>query len=165
MYSSRPCPAPIHLYLCCSGCLRQDERVSPEELDPLTAQLLAQLWEWAVAMFGAKPSASLWAAIDRRRSRKLSYQSFVQEMSQLGFKGRLKTVTRWREGFSRSAVASLGCTSSTWKTGCELVLPAPACTESRGHGPTFRRTRPDKRRPWAGGRGACVDLVGGEAWA
>lgn len=66
-----------------------------EELDPLTAQLLAQLWEWAVAMFGAKPSASLWAAIDRRRSRKLSYQSFVQEMSQLGFKGRLKTVTRW----------------------------------------------------------------------
>lgn len=66
-----------------------------EELDPQCAQLLAQFRDWAIHMFGNKPAAELWKALDLRDRRKLTGNQFIHELRRLGFNTRPKTLTKW----------------------------------------------------------------------
>lgn len=68
-----------------------------EELDPQSAQLLAQFKEWAVTHWGLKPASAMFNALDRKHRRKLSYAQFVEECEALGFQHsrRAKNLAVW----------------------------------------------------------------------
>jgi len=66
-----------------------------EELDPGCAQLLAQFKEWGTSLFGDRPSAALFNALDRGRRRKLSYAQFVEECEARGFTRKVKSLAMW----------------------------------------------------------------------
>lgn len=66
-----------------------------EELDPQCAQLLAQFQDWAVQTYGPRPSTKLFAAWDKRKRKKLTYEIFIQEVETGGFTRKVKTLAQW----------------------------------------------------------------------
>lgn len=58
---------------------------SLEELAPRAAQTLARLKEWATKLWGSKPAAAMFQAIDAQGRRRLGYKEFAVECKAKGF--------------------------------------------------------------------------------
>jgi len=63
-----------------------------EELDPHSAQLLAEFRSWAVKKWGQNPAVPMFQALDVNRRRKLDYTQFVRACEAQGFNKKAHTV-------------------------------------------------------------------------
>lgn len=102
-----------------------------EELDPLSAQLMARFKKWAEDRFGLKPCTNLFRCLDKHNARKVKYAQFVQECQARGFNKKLKTLAVWLDWEDKKFLVEDDFSFlDNWRTPAWLIAePNPAAAK------------------------------------